>query len=92
MPCCLLIVAGMFPRIALVLMWLSGYSGPAFSTFLFPLLGFFLMPYTTCAYAVGMIEVGGFQGWSLAVLIIAVALDLGHLGGSGAYGRKRKRE
>ncbi|MCA9416711.1 MAG: hypothetical protein KC917_10585, partial [Candidatus Omnitrophica bacterium] len=89
MPCCLLVVVGLFPRVALVLMWLTGYAQAAFTTLLFPILGFLLMPYTTCAYAIGMVETGGFRGWTLILLIIAIALDLGHLGGSGAYQRRR---
>jgi hypothetical protein len=88
MPCCLLVFAGVFPRLALVFMWLIGYGGRAFETVLFPLLGFFLMPYTTCAYAIGMNEAGGFRGWTLLILIIGVVLDFGHWGGGGVYRRR----
>ena len=90
MACCLFALMALFPRGALVLMWLVGYTYTAFETVLWPLLGFFFMPYTTCAYAVGMNEAGGFRGWTLLVLIIAVILDIGHLGGGhGAYNRGR---
>jgi hypothetical protein len=90
MPCCLLAVAALFPRIALVLMWLEGYGGAAFETVLFPLLGFFFLPYTTCAYAIGMNETGGFHGWTLVLLIIAILLDFGSMGGGGVYERRRR--
>lgn len=89
MPCCLFAIAGFFPRIALVLMWLSGYGGRAFDTVLFPLLGFFFMPYTACAYAIGVNEAGGFQGWSLLLLIVAVVFDLGSSGGGARSARMR---
>jgi hypothetical protein len=88
MPCLLLIFVYFFPRAALFFMWLLGYGGRAFDTILFPLLGFFFMPYTTCAYAIGMNEAGGFKGWSLVVLILAVIFDLGQFGGGFTY-RKR---
>ena len=89
MPCCLLIVALFIPRVALVVMYFTGYSQRAFEGWVWPLLGFFFMPYTTCAYTIGMIESGGFRGWSLVLLIIGVVLDLGGHGGSGAFGRRR---
>lgn len=88
MPCLLLIFVYFFPRIALFFMWLLGYGGRAFDTVLFPLLGFFFMPYTTCAYAIGMNEAGGFKGWSFVVLILAILLDLGQLGGG--YNARRR--
>lgn len=91
MPCCLLSLAALFPRVALFLMWIAGYGGRAFESVLWPLLGFFLMPFTTCAYAIGINEAGGFQGWTLVLLIVGVILDLGNHGGSGAYGTRRRR-
>jgi len=81
MPCCLMIVAAFFPRIALFVMWLTGYGGEAFKTALWPLLGFFFMPFTTCAYAIGMNEHGSIDGWALALVIIGVLFDLGSHGG-----------
>ncbi|MCP4641923.1 MAG: hypothetical protein GY851_15890 [bacterium] len=88
MPCCCLLVVMLFlPRVALVFMYLGGYSRGAFETHLWPILGFFAMPYTTCAYAIGMVEAGGFHGWTLVLLIIGVVLDLGGHGGS-AYKKK----
>jgi hypothetical protein len=69
-------------------MWLFAYTATAFKTNLWPLLGFLFMPYTTCAYAIGMNETGGFQGWSLLLLIIGVVLDLGSHGGSARRTRR----
>lgn len=88
MPCLLLIFVYFFPRIALFFMWLLGYGGRAFDTVLFPLLGFFFMPYTTCAYAIGMNEAGGFKGWSFVVLMVAIILDLGQYGSGYRYGTR----
>ncbi len=87
MPCCLIIVAGMFPRFALFVMWPTGYGGRAFDSAAWPLLGFFFMPFTTCAYAIGMNENGGIQGWPLALLVIAVLMDAGSHGGGARRAR-----
>lgn len=91
MPCCLLALAAVFPRIALVVMWLGGYGGRAFDTVLWPVLGFIFMPFTACAYAIGMNEAGGFQGWTLALLIIGIVFDLSHHSGSGYYRTRYRR-
>ncbi len=83
MPCCfgaLIVVA--LPRVALVLMWLTGYGGQAFDTVLWPVLGFFFLPFTTCAYALALNEFGGIEGAGLALLIIGVLFDFGGYGSS----------
>ena len=90
MPCLLILIAIVAPRLALFLMWLFAYTASAFETRIWPLLGFFFMPYTTCAYCIGMNENGGFQGWSLLLLIIGVVLDLGSHGGSARSTRVTK--
>ncbi len=89
MPCCLMIVAAMFPRLALVFMWLTGYGAEAFKTALWPLLGFLFMPFTTCAYAIGMNEHGSISGWALLLVIVAVLFDLSSHGGGARTARTR---
>jgi len=56
MPCLFVFVALVAPRIMLALLWLFGgtYLGRAYQTVLWPLLGFFFMPFTTLAYAFAM--------------------------------------
>ncbi|MDZ4858816.1 MAG: hypothetical protein SGI88_07510 [Candidatus Hydrogenedentes bacterium] len=90
MPCLIIIFALMVPRLTLVVMWLLSYTATAFDTRLWPLLGFIFMPYTTCAYAIGMNANGGFTGWSLILLIIAILFDLGSHGGSFQTSRSRR--
>lgn len=89
MPCCLFAIAAFFPRIALVIMWLGGYSARAFDTTIWPLLGFFFMPFTTCAYAIALNQFGGIQGLGLAILIIGIIFDLGGHGSGGQAYRQR---
>lgn len=92
MPLCLLGCLGLaFPRIALLFMWLVKYTATAFETRLWPVLGFFFMPYTTCAYALAVNEVGALKGWGLVLIVLGVLLDLGGHG-SGAGYRYYRRE
>ena len=88
MPCLIILIAVIAPRLALFLMWLFAYTASAFETRIWPLAGFFFMPYTTCAYAIGMNENGGFRGWSLVLLIVGVVLDLSSHRGSARTTRR----
>jgi hypothetical protein len=92
MPCLLGCLALIFPRIVIVLVVIfSDYIGQAYSTVLWPLLGFFFMPLTTLAYAWAWHGTGGnVGGIHLAVVIIAVLIDLGIIGGNARAGAARK--
>ena len=91
MTCCLVGVAALFPRLALIGMWLMGYGGRVFDTVLWPVLGFLFMPYTTCAYAIAVNQWGAVHGWGLALVIVGVFLDLGSHGGSASSQRHLRR-
>ena len=87
MPCLVALLALISPRLALFAIFLfSDLLSRAFDSWLVPLLGFFLLPWTTLAYAAmwsSSNQVGGFE-W--LIVILGFVLDLG------AYGsRKRKR-
>ena len=90
MPCCLLLIAVLaFPRIVLVCMFLfSNYLERAYHGLLLPILGFLLLPLTTITYAWLMNTHQRIEGVSLVILIIAVVVDLGGLGG----GAMRKKQ
>jgi hypothetical protein len=89
MPCLLLILFLAFPRIALVLLFLfTNYLQRAYHGLILPLLGFLFLPLTTLAYA-WMANTGRpTTGTNLLILVVAVVIDLGGLGG-GAYHRRR---
>jgi hypothetical protein len=71
------------PRLAIVLVVIfSDYIGRAYDTMLWPLLGFFFMPMTTLVYAWAINARGSVDGIHLVVLVLAVLLDLGLIGGS----------
>lgn len=91
MPCLIVGCLALFaPRIAIVLVVLfSDFIGTAYRTWLVPLLGFFFLPLTTLAYAWAWHAAPNHSvsGGYLVVVIVAVLVDLGLLGG-GASSRK----
>jgi len=89
MPCLLVILVLIFPRIALVLLFLfSRYLERAYHGLIIPLIGFLFLPITTLAYA-WMVNTGQpTAGINLIILIVAVIIDLGGLSG-GEYHRRR---
>ena len=88
MPCLVVLLALISPRLALVAVWLfSSILDRAYDSWIVPVIGFFLLPWTTLAYAgmwsAGSNEVYGFE-WFIVVL--AFFADLGSYAG-GRYRR-----
>ena len=89
MPCLAVVLALVSPRLALIVMALfSDILSRAFDSWLLPLIGFFILPWTTLAYGVmwdiGTHRVSGFEWF---VVGLAVLVDLGSYGGT-ARGRR----
>ena len=91
MPCLLLLLVLLFPRIALLAMWFfSTYLDRAFhGGMLLPLLGFIFLPLTTIVYAWEINNAMPLAGINLLILVVAVIIDLGGLGG-GEWHRRRR--
>ena len=90
MPCLLLILFLAFPRIALLLLFIfSNYLQRAYHGLILPLLGFIFLPLTTLAYAWIVNTRQPTTGVNLLILIIAVVIDLGGMGG-GEYHRRSR--
>ena len=83
MGCCLgTIVALLAPRVAMLAVYvLTNWFDRAYETWYVPLLGFFLMPYTTLAYLAGMVHSQSISGGWLVLVVLAVLVDLGAWGG-----------
>ena len=91
MPCLVALLALISPRLALFALWLfSSLLDRAYEGWLLPLIGFFLLPWTTLAYAVmwdmGTLTVDGFE-WLIVGL--AFVADLASLGGGSSARRSR---
>jgi hypothetical protein len=90
MACLLLILIVAFPRIALVLMFLfSNYLQRAYHNLIVPVLGFIFLPLTTLIYAWMTNTHEPIAGVNLIILIIAVLIDVGGLGGGSVYRSRR---
>ncbi len=89
MPCLLLLVILLFPRVTLLLMWFfSTYLQRAFhGNLLVPILGFLFLPLTTIVYAWELNSGLPTEGINLLWLLIAAIIDLGGWGG----GARRSR-
>ena len=90
MPCLVLFIVLLFPRVVLLWLWFfSNYLQRAFHASLFlPLLGFIFVPLTTLVYAWEINSGMPTEGVNLLWLLIAVIIDLGGLG-SGARRQSR---
>jgi hypothetical protein len=87
--CLVALLALISPRLALFCIWIfSDMLGRAFDNWLVPVLGFFLLPWTTLAYTV-MWSVGarGVDGFEWFIVVVAFLFDLGSL----AQGRAERR-
>ena len=92
MPCFIGCAALIAPRLTILVMVIFGdYIGQAYQTLFWPLLGFFFMPLTTLAYAWAINSHGSVSGLPLAIVVIAVLIDLGIIG-SGASSSKKHRK
>ncbi len=91
MPCLIGLLALAFPRLAIILVVIfSDYIGQACQTVIWPLLGFFFVPLTTLAYAWAINSHGSVSGFPLVVVVLAVLIDLGMLGGGAAHPKVRR--
>ena len=89
MGCLVALFALISPRLALFAIWIfSNWLDRAFDDWIVPVLGFFLLPWTTLGYAVmwnvGTHGVNGFE-WFIVVLAFLFAL------GSYAEGQRSRR-
>lgn len=84
MGCLIGLLVLLVPRTIMVVLWLfSDYLSAAFGTWVWPLLGFCILPTTTLGYAVAQNRYGGVQGIGLVLVILGVLVDLGAIGGGG---------
>lgn len=92
MPCCaVLLILFLGPRIAMIATAIfSDYLGRAFGeSLLLPLMGWLFLPWTTLAYAFAINSRGEVAGLQMVLVIVAVLLDLGLIGGGAAKRRAR---
>jgi hypothetical protein len=94
MGCLLPIFALFVPRVLMVFIFLlTNWFGRSYETLIWPLVGFFFVPYTTLAYMAAMLNNNHqLEGGWIVLIIVAVFFDLGGQGRSTkhvVYYRKR---
>jgi hypothetical protein len=84
--CLVILLALISPRLALFALWLFGdLLSRAFDSWLLPLIGFFVLPWTTLAYAGFWSSSKDVTGLEWLIVILAFLVDLGAVFG----GRRR---
>ena len=81
MGCLLALLALISPRLVLFLLWIfSDVLSRAFDSWFVPLLGFFLLPWTTLAYAAFWDSGRHVTGIEWFFIVLAFLIDLGSYG------------
>ena len=90
MGCLFALLAGIFPRLALFIVWVArpALVSAAFSTWLLPLLGIIFLPFATLIYVILYTPGFGLTVWGWFWVILAALFDVAHLAASIA----RRRE
>lgn len=91
MGCLAVLFALISPRLALFFIWIfSDLLSRAFDSWFVPLLGFFLLPWTTLAYAVMWSSSDRVYGFEWFIVVLAFFFDLASYAG-GSRGREASR-
>jgi len=86
MPCLLLLIALVAPRVLVFALWLIGWFNGVFPSIMWPILGFIFLPTTLVWYTVvAHVYHGEWGAFQFIVLVIAIAIDV-----SPAKGRRRR--
>jgi hypothetical protein len=89
--CLLVLAAWISPRLAVLLLWLlTSRMSVAFDRFWIAAVGFFLLPWTTLAWAVAYAAGHGVRGFGWILVVVALLADLSTHAGSAEARRERR--
>lgn len=75
--CLIAMVASVAPRLVIILAWLfSDRWDAVWDTWIWPLLGFIFLPYTTIMYVLVWTPATGISGWDWLWIGLGVLLDI----------------
>jgi hypothetical protein len=93
MGCLVLLLAIAVPRFVMVVLWIfSDYLSRAYGTWIWPLIGFFVLPTTTLAYAIAQNSFSGSRGAGAVLVAIGLIVDLGLIGGGRGVAKRFRRD
>jgi hypothetical protein len=80
MGCIFALFAGVFPRLALFIIWIDrpNLVDAAFSTWIWPLLGIIFLPFATLMYVLLYTPGIGLTGWEWFWVVVAGLFDILH--------------
>jgi hypothetical protein len=80
MGCLFALFAGLFPRLALFIIWIArpALVGAAFSGWIVPLLGIIFLPFATLIYVLLYTPGIGLTGWEWFWVAVAGVFDIVH--------------
>jgi hypothetical protein len=93
---CFVGLLGLFaPRFIIVMLWLfTDYMSRAYTGWLLPTLGFFVLPTTTIAYAIAKDSfstvTGGIEASGVVIIVLGVVIDVGLIGRGRGIAKRRK--
>ncbi|NUW31749.1 hypothetical protein HTZ77_09955 [Nonomuraea sp. SMC257] len=89
MGCLFAIFAGIFPRMAVFILWIArpALVGAVFHTWIWPLLGLIFLPFATLMYIILSISGAHLSGGDWVWIALAVVLDLLHWASMAARNR-----
>lgn len=88
MGCLVPLLALISPRLALfALLLFSDLIGDAFDSWIVPVLGFFLLPWTTLSFVVMWWAADGTLGFEWFIVVLAFVIDIGAYAKSGGARR-----
>jgi hypothetical protein len=84
MGCLFALLGGLFPRLALLILWIARPArvDAAFDGWLLPVLGIIFLPFATLIYVLLYTPGRGVTGWDWFWVVLAAILDIGHWGAS----------
>lgn len=90
MGCFFVIFAGLFPRLALFIVWIARPTlvDSAFTTWILPLLGIVFLPFATLMYVILYTPGFGLTGWEWFWVVVAGLCDASHWGVSATQRRQ----
>ena len=77
MGCLFVIIAAISPRLGIIILWIfTNYVNLAFTTWIWPLLGLIVLPWTTLMYILVAAPAGGINFWGWLMVGVGLVMDI----------------
>jgi hypothetical protein len=77
MGCLFVLIAMLSPRLGIIILWLfTNYVSRAFDTWIWPVLGLIVLPWTTLLYILVAAPAGGITFWGWLMVALGLVMDI----------------